>query len=229
MSTWFITGASRGIGLGLTKALLARGETVIGACRNPDGARDLWELASDFKTKFRYVKLEVTDGASMEAVAKEFQDQTIDVLINNAGILNGRDDRFADISFDEVQKSLVVNSIGPMRVARALLPALQRSKAPKIFQLSSMMGSIGDNKSGGCYAYRMSKAALNMFNKSLAIEFPKILSVVLHPGWVQTEMGTEQAPTTVSDSVDGLIKVMMDRPIADSGKFFDFKGKELPW
>ena len=229
MATWFITGASRGLGLGLTKALLARGETVIGACRNPDGARDLWELAHDFKNRFSYVKLDLAEPTTIENIAKEFSGKTVDVLVNNAGILNGAGQGLNEVSFEELSKTLQVNTIGPVRVTKALLPALKRAERPKIFHLSSMMGSIADNASGGYYAYRMSKSALNMFNKSLSLEFPKILCVVLHPGWVQTDMGSAKAPTTVDESVSGLITVMTERTLSDSGKFIDFKNRELPW
>lgn len=231
MATWFITGASRGIGLGFCKSLLAKGHNVIAGSRNPDGARDLWELASDFKSTFQTVKLDVSDSADLQNVAKFFaQDsRTIDVLVNNAGIMLGRDDGLESMKFEDVMKSFEVNTVAPMRVVSALLPALKRSKTPKIANISSKMGSISDNGQGGCYAYRMSKAALNMFASCLAIEYPDIVTLTLHPGWVQTQMGGEQAPVEVYDSVEGLVRVIERANKSDSGAFKNFNGESISW
>lgn len=229
MATWMITGANRGIGLELCKVLLARGETVIAASRNPDGARDLWELASDFKGLFRSVKLDVGNAKSVEECARELANGTIDVLVNNAGVLNGAGDGLATLRFEEVVKSFEINTYGAMRVARAFLPMLNQSSEPKMVSITSRMGSIADNTSGGYYAYRMSKSALNMFHKCFAIEFPKIASAVLHPGWVQTEMGGSGAPVTPHDSASGLIKVIDGLTTQKNASFIDFKGESIPW
>jgi NAD(P)-dependent dehydrogenase (short-subunit alcohol dehydrogenase family) len=229
MATWMITGANRGIGLEFCKILLARGETVVAASRNPDGARDLWELAADFKGRFRSVKLDVSDAKSVAACASELGDQTIDVLVNNAGILNGEGESLNVLKFEEVAKTLEVNTIGPMRVSRAFLPMLMKAKEPKLVSISSRMGSLADNKSGGHYAYRMSKTALNMFHSNFAIEFPKIASAALHPGWVQTDMGGSQAPLVPHDSAESLIKVIDGLATNKSGSFLNYNGEPLPW
>jgi NAD(P)-dependent dehydrogenase (short-subunit alcohol dehydrogenase family) len=226
---WFVTGASRGIGLAMVKQLLTLGHTVIGACRNPDGARDLWELQGDYKSRFKLVKLDLNEPSTVDAVAAQFKGQTVDVLVNNAGVLLGKDGGFADVKLDEITKSFEVNTLGPMRVTRALLPCLQKSASPKVVNISSVMGSMADNKSGGYYAYRMSKIALNMFNGCFAIEFPKITSLAIHPGWVQTAMGGEQAPTSVYDSAKGIIETVGAAKPKDSGQFLDFAGVSRPW
>lgn len=227
--TWVVTGASRGIGLEMVKQLLSQGQVVIGACRNPDGARDLWEIQSDYKSRFRYLKLDLADPSTITDLGLKLKDERIDVLVNNAGVLKGAGEGLLALSFDDVVKSFDVNTIGPLRVTRALMPCLQRSDSPKIINMTSMMGSITDNKSGSYYAYRMSKAALNMFNMCLAREFPDVTSVVMHPGWVKTEMGGPAAPTSVFDSVAGILKVISEIKASDSGRFLDFRGQGIAW
>jgi NAD(P)-dependent dehydrogenase (short-subunit alcohol dehydrogenase family) len=229
MTTWFITGASQGIGLGLCKELLAAGQSVVGSCRNPDGARDLWELASDFKSSFRLVQLDVADENNIAKVAADFAGQKIDVLVNNAGVLLGASDSLLNLKFADVRKSFEVNTIAPMLVVKALLPALQRSTEPKIVNISTKMASLSDNTSGGYFAYRMSKSALNMFNRSLSFELPKVTCLVLHPGWVQTQMGGQSAPIDTHESAQGLVKVIQGATLKDSGKFLDFQGRIVPW
>ena len=186
--TWLVTGAARGIGLEMVKQLLSSGRSVIGACRNPDGARDLWEIQSDYKTRFRSVQLDVSDPSSIETATQSLANTKIDVLVNNAGILRGAGESLATLNVDDVIKSFVVNAVGPLRVTRAFLPQLQKASSPKVIQLTSRMGSIDDNKSGGYYGYRMSKTSLNMFNASFASEFSSITTIVMHPGWVKTDM-----------------------------------------
>jgi NAD(P)-dependent dehydrogenase (short-subunit alcohol dehydrogenase family) len=229
MATWLITGTNRGIGLEFCKALLAKGETVIGGCRNPEGARDHWELTSDFKGLFKSVKLDVSNSSSIEACAHELRDVAIDCLINNAGVLRGDGDGFTSLKFEDIEKSMLVNTLGPMRVTRAFLAHLEQGKNPRVVHITSKMGSISDNKSGGYYAYRMSKAALNMFHASFSAEFPWITSLAMHPGWVQTEMGGERAPVTVHDSVVGMIRVIAELSKSDSGRFLDYQGHEIAW
>jgi NAD(P)-dependent dehydrogenase (short-subunit alcohol dehydrogenase family) len=227
--TWVVTGASRGIGLELVKELLTQGHQVIGACRNPDGARDLWEIKSDYKNRFRYVKLDVSSADSVAEFGAGLKNDTIDVLVNNAGILKGAGESLDGLDIESVLKSIQVNTIGPIRVTQILMPCLKRAKSPKVVNVTSLMGSIADNGSGGYYGYRMSKAALNMFGSCLSKEFPNITTLQMHPGWVKTDMGGAQAPTEREDSVRGMIDVIKGATIKDSGRFLDFRGKELPW
>jgi NAD(P)-dependent dehydrogenase (short-subunit alcohol dehydrogenase family) len=227
--TWFVTGASRGIGLALVNELLRRGYNVIGACRNPDGERDFWEIKRDYKERFDSVRLDVTDLESIRSAALHLRDRTIDVLINNAGILKGADECLENLDLDIVRQSFEVNTIGPMQVTKEFLSNLQKSGSPKVINMTSLMGSISDNKSGGYYAYRMSKTALNMFGSCLAKELPRSVVLSMHPGWVKTAMGGPKAPTEALESAVGIIDMVERATLKDSGHYFDYKGQKLPW
>lgn len=227
---YFITGSSRGIGLGLTEALLKNGHEVIAAARNLTEAGELQALSRDYAKPLQLVKLDTTHEADLEKLALSSQEWgPLDVLINNAGVYPDKNERIERMTAAELRTAFEVNVIGTLRTTQALLPALQKTKHPKIFQMSSMMGSIEDNSSGGSYAYRISKAALNMLNKCMSIDLPEAICIVLHPGWVKTRMGGANAMITVNESVEGLIKVMDRAKAADTGKFFSYQGKELPW
>lgn len=151
-------------------------------------------------------------------------------MINNAGMLGHNAQSFAETDFDQVIATFDVNSLGPMRVTQALLPNILAGSGKTVIQISSTMGSIANN-SGGYYGYRASKAALNMLNSSLALELADrgITSVVIHPGWVQTRLGGENAAITVEDSVTGMMQVIAKLGPEDSGRFLDYQGAELPW
>ncbi len=220
----FITGVSRGIGLGLTKKAIAHGHRVLGVARHPEESKELAELRHQYPENLQILKLDLRDNdAAAKIQASVAHYPHIDLLINNAGILEKGESR------EEFMRSFEVNSYLPFMVTQGLLPKLQRSSNPKAIHLSSMMGSIADNSSGGYYAYRSSKAALNMINKSLSVDHPWLASIVVHPGWVQTRMGGEGAPTSVDDSTTGLWNVIEKLELKDSGRYFDYHGRELPW
>lgn len=227
--TWLVTGVSRGIGMAMMNELLRRGHDVIGACRNPDGERDLWEAKRDWKERFDSVKIDVADHASIVAAAKQLDGRRIDVLVNNAGVLKDGGKSLGDLDLNSVQQSFTINALGPMMIARCFMANLGLSDDPKVVNMTSLMGSLADNKSGGYYAYRMSKSALNMFSLCLAREFPKVTVLAMHPGWVKTAMGGPQAPTDPEDSASGIIDVVTKATLKDSGRYVDFRGKELPW
>jgi NAD(P)-dependent dehydrogenase (short-subunit alcohol dehydrogenase family) len=222
--TALVTGANRGIGLELVKQLKAQGHDVIGTARKPEEAVELQALDA------RVLQLDVTDSASVEAMAGALEGQPIDLLINNAGIGGHRADSFDDTDFDQIGLTFEVNSIGPMRVTQALLPNVLASQRKLVIQMSSIMGSIEENR-GGYYGYRASKTALNMLNKSLALELADrgVTAVVLHPGWVKTRMGGAGAMITTDVSVQGLLRVIAGLKPTDTGRFFDYQGNELPW
>lgn len=136
-----------------------------------------------------------------------------------------------NLNLEIVKETFDVNVLGPIRVTRYFLPLLEKGKEKKIIHITSLMGSIDDNKSGGDYAYRISKAALNMMNRSLAHELREqgICSVVMHPGWVKTEMGGTEAPTSVDESVRGIMTVISKLKFKDSGSFLNYQGSHLPW
>jgi NAD(P)-dependent dehydrogenase (short-subunit alcohol dehydrogenase family) len=227
--TILITGANRGIGLGLANKFLAHGHTVIATARNPDGARDLWALEHAYPGSFRILELDVTNASGLQHLRTALAGQAIDVLINNAGYLSNPGSGFAELAPDELHKSFAINATGPLLVTQSVLSNLQAAAQPIMVAISSKMGSITDNSSGGYYAYRMSKTALNMFVRSFSIDYPDITSVTLHPGWVKTDMGGAAAPTTVEESASGLFEVITKLKPVDSGRFIDFLGANVEW
>ncbi len=228
--TYLITGVTRGIGLEMAKQLLVRGDKVIGAGRHPEKNAALQQLQSQYPQHLRTEHVDVSFESEAKALAERLgASATIDVLVNNAGYLADSEVELASIDLQAVQKMFDINTVGPMRMIRSVLSILHRSPSPVIVNISSRMGSIGDNSSGGAYGYRMSKVALNMFNRSFAIEQPGITSVVLHPGWVQTDMGGKMAPVKPVDAVKGLLNVIDGLNPGHTGRFFDFRGEEIPW
>lgn len=226
MKKVLITGAGRGIGLALTKEFLAHGYQVIGTYRDAQNAKELLQLAQD-PGKVVTVAADVTDEKSLGPLKDLLRKQSeIDLLINNSGVIGQKSAPLSELHLDEVMDVFQVNTLGPMRVSRAALPFLKKNGT--IAQITSLMGSIADN-GGGYYDYRMSKAALNMFNSCLAKEFPGLTCLALHPGWVQTDMGGKDATVTTEDCAKGLFKVITQANSSQSGQFFDYTGKKLPW
>lgn len=227
-----VTGANRGIGLELVRQLAARGELVEACARNPAEATELAALAS---SRVRIHPLDVRDAASVRALASELGDASIDTVFNVAGVYGGPRQSLGqmaeDLALEDVTSTIDINATGALRVAVALLPHVRRATTKKYVHVTSGMGSISDNASGGSYAYRMSKVALNMMSKSLAVDLrPEgIISVVINPGWVQTEMGGASAPTPVDESVRGILRVIDGTTLADSGEFLNWKGNRYPW
>lgn len=224
-----ITGASRGIGLELVRQYLGRGDAVVAACRSPDGATALHALAADHGSRLRVLACDVGDDDSVAAFAAALGDTPVDLLINNAGV--GDWAGLDAVNTADALRVYNVNALGPLRVTRALLPQLRAGKGRRVAHVTSGMGSIGDNSSGGAYAYRMSKAALNMASKSLAIDLADdgIVSVVINPGWVQTDMGGAGAPLRAEDSAEAMIARFDELTPAHSGAFLNWRGGEYAW
>jgi NAD(P)-dependent dehydrogenase (short-subunit alcohol dehydrogenase family) len=222
--TVLITGANRGIGLELARQYSADGWQVIGTARRPDAADNLRDL------DVTVVQLDVTDQASVERLASDLEGQSIDVLINNAGILP-MVRSVSDIDFEEFDQVMAVNTVGPIRVTQALLPNLRAGEMKKIINTTSIIGSISRKTSGGFYGYSESKAALNMFTRSLAGELRSagFICIVIHPGWVQTDMGGANATVTVENSASGIRNVIANLTAEGSGEFWTFDGQHLPW
>lgn len=219
-----LTGANRGIGLEFARQLAARGDRVVATCRNPGTAAELAALDVQME------RLDVADGRSIQGVAELYADRSLDLLINNAGVGVGHRP-LGELDYEEMETFYRINAVGPLRLAANLLPALRRGTGRTVVSLTSRVGSIQDNTSGGSYAYRASKAALNSINKSLAIDLAEdgFTCVVMHPGWVQTDMGGPNAPLAKEQSVAGMLKVMDGLAREDSGNFFDYTGESLPW
>jgi NAD(P)-dependent dehydrogenase (short-subunit alcohol dehydrogenase family) len=221
-----ITGANRGIGLELVRQCLARGDTVIATTRNRSDAPALAALE---KGALTVLDCDVGDDASVRAFAAKVPG-CVDALINNAGVM-GSMTSLQDIDFNDVQQTYSVNALGPLRVTGALLPQLRLSEVKKVLHVTSGMGSIGDNASGGAYGYRMSKAALNMGARSMAIDLKRegILVAVINPGWVKTDMGGAGAQIDVATSAAGILAQLQTLSAKNSGEFLDYEGKRWPW
>ncbi|MDJ0905535.1 MAG: SDR family oxidoreductase [Woeseiaceae bacterium] len=219
-----ITGANRGLGLELARQYGEAGWHVIGTARKPDAAADLKETGA------RIVQLDVTDADSVASMATELDGQPIDLLINNAGVLD-RNGAFPEVDIDTVEWILDVNVLGPMRVTQALLPNLSAGDRKTIVGISSGLGSLAQNESGGLYGYRESKVALNMFTRSLANELRDdgFIVVAMNPGWVQTDMGGENAALTPEQSISGVRSVIDSLTTEDTGTFRIHNGGTNPW
>jgi NAD(P)-dependent dehydrogenase (short-subunit alcohol dehydrogenase family) len=222
--TVLITGANRGIGLEYVRQFAARGYKVIGTARDPADAKELAAVAD------RVEPLDVTDAASVAALAARLNGVAIDILVNNAGVFDRKDVSVDRVDFAMMEQTLAVNTLGPLRVTQALLPNLRAGKRRTIVNMSSQLGSI-ELSNGRWYAYRASKAALNQVNKTLSAELAPegFTCVVLHPGWVRTDLGGADATYSTQESVGGLIAVIEKLGPADSGRFYDFKGTRIPW
>ena len=231
MPSALITGANRGIGLEFAKQYLADGWRVYATCRDPNSASELRQLADKSGDKLRILALNVTDPASVKAAAAELDGQAIDLLLNNAGVGGVRGQTIGNIDYEAWAKVLDANTMGPMRVSEAFVDHVARSKRKLIVTLTSGMGSIADNTSGGSVPYRSSKAAVNMVMRSLAIDLaPRgITCVVVNPGWVRTDMGGPHATQTTTESVTRLRGLIETLGPAQSGKFFNYNGREYAW
>ncbi|KAI1304890.1 C-factor [Halotydeus destructor] len=234
-----VTGANRGLGLEFVRQLLKSSsppKNIIATCRKPDAAKELNDLKST-NSSIHVLPLDVKDYASHENLVKQtagiIGDDGLDVLINNAGIYlkvdinNGGPELMMD--------NFEVNVVAPFMLTRAMLPLLKQAAAhqrrPVVANITSKMGSMEDNTSGNHYAYRASKAALNMVTKSLGVDLGKegVLAASIHPGWVQTDMGGPNALITPEVSAKGMLGVIHSLDAAGSGKFFNYDGKPIPW
>ncbi len=225
MPTVLVTGAGRGLGLEFAKQYAADGWRVIATVRDPKKAGALQALGDAITVH----RLDVRDFKATAELGRELAREAIDVAIANAGISPGHKVAIAEIDEDAWLDTFAVNSVAPMALAGALLPALKRGEAKKLIAISSRMGSIAENTAGGAYPYRASKAALNAAWHSLANDHREVIAVVLHPGWVRTDMGGSGAPVGPTESITGMRRVIAQLKPSDSGRFFDFEGKELPW
>lgn len=227
---YLVTGANRGLGLEFTKQLLKSGHKVTATCREPEQAQELKSLQSDYP-ELKVLAFDISSPESNTELAVQLKDSEVDVLINNAGHYSKAHVGFDDLSFDGVLHDFSINAIGTLRATQTILPSLRKGEGKKIINISSKMGSIHDNTSGGSYAYRMSKAAVNMATRSLANDLKQDGFVVLtfHPGWVQTDMGGPNALIGPEESIAGMLKVIENAGAHESGRFWDYRGQELSW
>jgi len=220
MKTALITGANRGIGLALTEVYLNQGWQVIAVCRSSSV-----ELSA---TSAEVIEgIDVAKPEDVKMLCSKLGNRTIDLLINNAGILRG--DHLGNINYEDVTQQLEINAVAPIRIAEALLDNL--GKGGKIALITSRMGSISDNSSGGYYGYRMSKAALNAGATSLALDVKKhdIAVAILHPGYVQTAMVGFDGDITATEAATRLSQRIAELNMQNTGGFWHSNGEQLPW
>ncbi len=230
LRTTVLTGANRGIGLELARLFADDGNWLIHACcRTPGDASELAELATAHRGRIALHALDVTDGGAVAGFAASLGGAPVDLLLNNAGVLNRRQ-ALDDLDFEAWERELQVNTLAPMRMALALRAHLRRSANPRIVTISSQMGSLARAR-GGAYAYRSSKAAVNKAMQGLAIDLAGegICVAVMHPGWVRTSMGGPEAEIEPAESARGIFAVATGLTFADSGRFLKWDGSEHPW
>ncbi len=226
MPTAVITGANRGLGLEFTRVYLAAGWSVHAGCRNPMRADELKKLKGDLHIH----ALNVDDEKDTKALAKSLGNEPIDLLLNNAGIYGKRDLKVGTFDHEEFLHVLKTNVVAPIRLAETLVENVAHSKLKKMAFVTSRMGSIAMN-AGGSMPYRTSKAALNMAVScfSMDVKLRGITCILLHPGWVKTDMGGPNAAIGIPESIAGMKQVIEKTGHEDSGKFYDYQGQAIPW
>lgn len=236
MPSVLITGTNRGIGLELARQYVADGWRVFATCRDLMACEALENLEKEHD-ELSVHQLDVTDHAAIEALAAALAGTPIDVLINNAGVLGGKsfeegapDQQFGSMDYVAWARTFEVNAMAAMKFAEAFVDNVAASEKKIMAAITSHMGSL-TLMEGGFYAYRSSKAALNVVMKCLSGDLRDrgIIALVLHPGWVRTDMGTEAAEISVEESVSGLRRVIAGLGAEDSGRFLSYEGKEIPW
>ncbi|MFC4725902.1 SDR family oxidoreductase [Glycocaulis abyssi] len=229
MPHMLITGANRGIGLEHTRVLLSRGWHVSAACRNPDKASDLKALDPG-DGRLKILAYDAGKAGAADALKAEVSGP-IDILFANAGVFGPNDQSFGNSDFDAITRTLQVNAIAPLKLAEAFADQVAKSQLKVMALQSSRMGSIADNTSGGYYAYRASKAALNAIGRSLSVDLkPKgIITLIFHPGWVKTDMGGAGGTLTVNECVEGQLDLIARANPAMNGRFFHVSGEDLDW
>jgi NAD(P)-dependent dehydrogenase (short-subunit alcohol dehydrogenase family) len=229
--TVLITGANRGIGLEFVRQFARGGSQVIACCREPTSASTLNTLMQESDGKVTVHRLDVANRAQREDLRRELGDTPIDLLINNAGVYGQRDATFGNIDEQQWLETFAINAIAPIKLSEALVENVARGRRKIIASISSQMGSIADNSSGGHYVYRSSKAALNAAMKSMALDLQSrgVIAAILHPGWVKTDLGGPNALISVEESVDYMRATLERVTLKDSGTFFDIDGSVMPW
>jgi len=226
---WLVTGANRGLGLELTRRIAARGGRVTACVRDEAARETLARTLAPFSDRIKTLAFDQRDGAAIRAAAAA-HDGPLDVLVANAGAFGPQRQTPLDLDFAGALDLFEVNSLGPLRVAEAFLPALRKTRAPRLAFVSSELGSMALTGASSI-AYRASKAALNKYMQGLALEVRThgICVVSLHPGWVRTDMGGPNAPLSVEESGAGMIRVLDGLTMADTGRFLDYRGETVAW
>ena len=226
-----VTGCSRGLGLEFARQYAKSGWRVYATCRSPERALDLARLAAENPDTVSLHPLDVTEPRQIEGMRQMLAGESLDLLINNAGVLGPRDQGFGHTDADAWVYTFRVNAIAPLKLIEALADNLAAGERRLVATLSSRMGSVVENDSGGFYIYRSSKAAVNAVVKSAAVDLTQrgISVVALHPGWVKTAMGGLEAEIEPAESVSRLRTILDRLGLQDSGGFYDLDGSRIPW
>jgi NAD(P)-dependent dehydrogenase (short-subunit alcohol dehydrogenase family) len=232
MNRILITGANRGLGLELVRLCAARGDRVFAGCRSPEHDTELKDLSAHYPGQIDILPLEVTDEAGLDRCLWQVRSEVdaLDVLINNAAIGAGGE-TLRTFETEQAAHVWMVNAVGQVLVAQKFLDLLKKGNSPKIVNITSEAGSISTMNRFRGYYYFGSKAAMNMFSRSMAWdpEMDGIITIALHPGWVRTDMGGSNADLSVTESAEGILKVIAGLRPDDNGKFCTWDGKEYPW
>ena len=231
MPTILITGANRGLGFELARQYAADGATVIAGCRSPAKAQALQRLAHDSRGAVDVFEVDVADTESVQRAAAHVNAARIDILINCAGIIGTGGRSLGSLDYRDWMQVLEVNLMGPARISAAFLERVAASERKLIVTITSGMGSLADNTSGGYIPYRTSKAAVNMLMRSAALDLKTrgISCVLINPGWVRTDMGGPNAQLAPEESVTAMRRVIAKLGPADSGRFYNHDGREYSW
>ncbi|MDP1559062.1 MAG: SDR family oxidoreductase [Nitrosomonas sp.] len=232
MKTVLITGTNRGIGMEFSRQYAIDGWRVLACCRDPASSDALSKLAKQYPEQITVLPLDVTNHEQIEHLSKKLSHESIDLLINNAGVCpSSHSDGFGKTDYEAWARTFQVNTMAPQKIVESFISQVIRSKLKTIVTITSKMGSIADNYQGGSYIYRSSKAAVNMVMKSLAIDLKSkgVIVVLLHPGWVRTDMGGPNGLISTEHSVTGMRRVIYNLTLVDSGCFYAFDSQVVPW
>jgi NAD(P)-dependent dehydrogenase (short-subunit alcohol dehydrogenase family) len=228
MAGILVTGAGRGIGLELTRQYVDAGDDVIACVRAPESCHELQELAK--RGSVQIVQMDLADFDSISAAREQIGDAPIDVLINNAGYVGGAHQKVDDVDIEEWHRTLDINTIAPLLIARAFKPNLVASGNGKLMNVTSQLAA-STWPMGGMIIYSTTKAAMSKIGQILAIDWKDepIISALMHPGWVKTDMGGPNADITAQESARGIRAVIESLKPEDSGKFYKWNGETHPW
>jgi len=229
--TVLITGANRGLGLEFVRQYAGDGWRVLACCRDPASATELKALTGGSGSRVIVQRLDLARVENIDMLAGDLAEEDIDVLINNAGTMGPLRQSLGDLDYSAWTDVVQVNVLSPLRMVEAFLPHLARSHQRKVVSISSALGSLSREKEDSRLYYRMSKAALNMVMKQIASQLAPmgVTVLLLHPGWVRTDMGGADAALDVGESIHGMRGVIAGAGINDAGRFLDYRGRTVPW
>ena len=230
MATILVTGANRGLGLEFVDHYLDIGGEVIATYRNENSSADLIKMSNE-RSNLKLLQLDVSSNKSLNSFAEKLGDTPIDIFINNAGVYGPRNSSFGNVDEESWIPAIRINAIAPLLLTQSIIKNIRLGADKKMIYITSKMGSIDDNKGGGAYVYRSSKTALNAVVKSLSVDLKNegIAVILIHPGWVKTDMGGPNALIDKETSVTGMTEVISNLNISSTGNFYNYDGTVISW